>query len=110
MPSSLVKTSCYYCGGSSSRPFAAENGFALVQCSGCGLLYVFPRPQEQDIAEAVRQGLHPGNLETTARFYPPHLWEYRRVLRDLYGSACNYSGLMPASFTTAPHFFSSVFM
>ena len=86
MPSSLVKTSCYYCGGSSSRPFAAENGFALVQCSGCGLLYVFPRPQEQDIAEAVRQGLHPGNLETTARFYPPHLWEYWRVLRDLYGS------------------------
>lgn len=82
----LTEASCYYCGGSSRRPFATENGFALVQCSGCGLLYVSPRPREQDTAEAVRQGLHPGNLETTARFYPPHLWEYRRVLRDLYGA------------------------
>lgn len=85
-PAALSDTSCYYCGGSSSRPFASENGFDLVECSGCGLLYVSPRPRENDIAEAVRQGLHPGNLETNSRFYPPHLWEYRRVLRDLYGA------------------------
>ena len=82
----MKKVSCYYCGGSSVGPFATENGFELVKCSGCGLLYVALRPDETDIAEAVRQGLHPGNLETTARFYPPHLWEYWRVLRDLYGS------------------------
>jgi SAM-dependent methyltransferase len=82
----LTRTSCYYCGGPESRTFATENGFELVKCAGCGLLYVSPRPHEGDIAEAVRQGLHPGNLETNSRFYPPHLWEYRRVLRDLYGA------------------------
>jgi SAM-dependent methyltransferase len=82
----LDRTSCYYCGGSASSPYATENGFALVKCAGCGLLYVSPRPREEDIAEAVRQGLHPGNLQTNARFFPPHLWEYRRVLRDLYGA------------------------
>jgi SAM-dependent methyltransferase len=81
----LVEVACYYCGETSSRPFAAENGFELVRCSGCELLYVSPRPREEDVAEAVRQGLHPGNLETNSRFYPPHLWHYRRVLRDLYG-------------------------
>lgn len=84
-PAGLAGVACYYCGSSSSQPFATENGFDLVRCSGCGLLYVSPRPHEHDIAEAVRQGLHPGNLEVTGRFYPPHLWEYRRVLRDLYG-------------------------
>lgn len=84
-PASLARVACYYCGGSSTEPFATENGFALVRCSGCGLLYVSPRPREEDIAEAVRQGLHPGNLETNSRFYPPHLWHYRRVLPDLYG-------------------------
>lgn len=85
-PAGRARATCYYCGGSSSEPFATENGFTLVKCSGCGLLYVSPRPLEEDIAEAVRQGLHPGNLETNSRFYPPQLWEYRRVLRDLYGS------------------------
>jgi SAM-dependent methyltransferase len=85
-PASLDRTSCYYCGGSASSPYARENGFDLVKCAGCGLLYVSPRPREEDIAEAVRQGLHPGNLETNSRFYPPYLWEYRRVLRDLYGA------------------------
>lgn len=81
----LVATACYYCNETATRPFATENGFNLVECRGCGLLYVSPRPREEDIAESVRQGLHPGNLESTGRFYPPHLWHYRRVLRDLYG-------------------------
>ena len=81
----LTRTSCYYCGGTASTPYASENGFTLVRCVGCALLYVSPRPREEDIAEAVRQGLHPGNLETNSRFYPPHLWHYRRVLPDLYG-------------------------
>lgn len=81
----LTRVPCYYCGGSSGQTFAEENGFTLVTCSGCSLLYVSLRPREQDIAESVQQGLHPGNLETTARFYFPRLWEYRRALRDLYG-------------------------
>lgn len=84
-PDAVIRASCYYCGGARSQPFAAENGFTLVKCAGCGLLYVSPRPREEDIAEAVRQGLHPGNLETNARFYPPRLWEFRHILRDLYG-------------------------
>ena len=82
----FVVVACYFCGGSSGRPFATENGFTLLKCPGCGLLYVSPRPREQDIAESARQGLHPGNLQTTRRFFFPHLWEYRGVLRDLYGA------------------------
>lgn len=35
---------CNFCGRDSARPVAIQNGFTIVQCTGCSLVYVNPRP------------------------------------------------------------------
>lgn len=49
---------CPYCDESKSSPWASENGFTAVKCSGCGLVYVNPRPVQSLIHEAVETGIH----------------------------------------------------
>jgi SAM-dependent methyltransferase len=50
---------CYACKSNENEFWAEENGFTVVRC-GCGLLYVNPRPRDEDISAAVRTGLHEG--------------------------------------------------
>ncbi len=49
---------CPCCGESRSTPWAEENGFTAVKCTGCGLVYVNPRPISALIDEAVQTGVH----------------------------------------------------
>ena len=83
----MNQTECYFCQRTDSEPFLSENGFRMVKCSGCGLLYVSPRPNDAEIAEATRQGLHPGDLKVTGQFNPFHFGEYKRTLRILFGNS-----------------------
>ena len=78
--------SCYHCGVSETTLYAIENGYDLVKCSGCGLLYVNPRPDDQDVEEAHRYGTHRGKetISTTGWFHFEKVKEYRQVLRDFY--------------------------
>lgn len=41
--------SCNLCGSTETRPFCPENGRSLVQCQQCGLVYVSPRPDPQEL-------------------------------------------------------------
>lgn len=77
---------CYYCGSSASLPFAEENGFTLVKCRGCGLLYVNPRPPAGDISRAAQTGLHSGgdSLDTTGRYNAGRVLAYLAILKDIY--------------------------
>jgi 2-polyprenyl-3-methyl-5-hydroxy-6-metoxy-1,4-benzoquinol methylase len=79
---------CYYCGTNDSSPYAVENGFSLVKCLRCGLLYVNPRPNQEEIDEAVKYGMHGGEktLSTTGWYHPERIAEYCTVLRDFFPS------------------------
>lgn len=85
---------CYHCGSRDHAPYLTENGFTLVRCRGCGLLFVTPRPDDAEIAAAVRLGLHRGesDLHVTGVYDPTWIPFFRRVLRDLYGAGLPAAG------------------
>ncbi len=56
----MEKVLCYSCGNPDSTFFDQENGFTLSKCSGCGLLYVNPRPDTHEIDQAHKLGQHHG--------------------------------------------------
>jgi len=77
---------CYNCQGTDSDPYAVENGFNLVKCRYCGLLYVNPRPAEEEIDEALRYGMHKGEqtLKTTGWYHPERVSEYVQTLGSIF--------------------------
>jgi 2-polyprenyl-3-methyl-5-hydroxy-6-metoxy-1,4-benzoquinol methylase len=40
---------CNLCGSNDRKPFCPENGKGLVQCQDCGLVYVSPRPDPNEL-------------------------------------------------------------
>lgn len=79
-------THCYACGSNQHSFYAEENGFALVKCNGCGLLFLENRPDDDQITQAHQQGKHGGakELDVTGRYHPHKIHHYLEVLRDLY--------------------------
>lgn len=78
--------SCYYCDSSSTDPYAEENGYSLVECRGCGLLYIATRPNDDQISEAAKQGKHSGDreLDVTGTFRKSKVPRYKKVLDELF--------------------------
>jgi SAM-dependent methyltransferase len=78
--------SCYNCGSRDSGPYATENGFSLVKCSRCGLLYVNPRPSEAEIGRAHRLGVHRGTeqFDITGTFNDDKVSRFLSILRDVF--------------------------
>jgi SAM-dependent methyltransferase len=78
--------SCYNCASGEHTPYAEENGFELVKCAECGLLFVRNPPDPDQISEAHKQGTHQGEyeLEVTGEFRPRLIPRYTRVLDDLF--------------------------
>lgn len=85
---------CYNCGSSRNEPYAEENGFHLVKCSECGLLYVNPRPSDDEISAAHRMGQHRGTraISVTGQFKSYQVRFYRRMLADVFGPTFNWHG------------------
>jgi SAM-dependent methyltransferase len=82
-----VKTSnCYHCGSDQRTFYATENGFSLMKCSICGLLYVAERPDDVEISQAHQQGLHRGQevLTVTGQFMEQKIQDYLGILADLF--------------------------
>lgn len=84
----MIDVNCYNCDSGDRTHYAAENGFNLVKCSGCGLLYVTPRPEEEEINKAHQHGVHEGEstLSVTGAFEPEKVRRYRKILKDMYQS------------------------
>ena len=40
---------CLLCGRDAPQPVAVQKGYPIVRCDGCGLVYVHPRPPEEDL-------------------------------------------------------------
>jgi SAM-dependent methyltransferase len=83
----MIKVPCYNCGQSDHNPYATENGFSLVKCSGCGLLYVTPRPDDGELVAAHECGVHRGQTEfdITGGWDEAKIPRYRDALGALYG-------------------------
>jgi len=79
-------SNCYHCGNSEHSFYAEENGFTLVQCDKCGLLFVKNPPDEEKISESAKQGKHEGEkeLDVTGQFKSWKILRYLRILDDLY--------------------------
>ncbi|MHC4252864.1 MAG: class I SAM-dependent methyltransferase [Planctomycetota bacterium] len=82
----MREVACYNCGSDGDTFYAEEKGFRLVRCDGCGLLYVKARPDDAEISEAHRIGLHDGarQLHVTGAFSDARVRELVKVLRGLY--------------------------
>lgn len=87
----MISVNCYNCESDQSALYATENGYKLVKCSSCGLLYVNPRPPAEEIMEGAQQGLHKGDVtfNVTGRYDPLKVWRYKQVLKDLYPYGCS---------------------
>lgn len=82
----LIEVPCYNCNSSEYELYDTENGYNLVKCSSCGLLYVNPRPAEEDISKAKLTGVHEGEttIATTGRYMHRKVARFNRILRKVY--------------------------
>lgn len=82
----LIDTSCYYCGNTESSAYDFENGHRLVKCTSCGLIYLNPRPADEEINEATTTGEHRGQktIDVTGCFDDSKLPRYDAILRDMF--------------------------
>jgi len=85
---SMTKTVCYNCGSGRHASYAEENGFSLVKCRECGLLFVDNPPEVHQIGDAVREGRHRGTreLKVTGRFNSAAIPEYVAMLEEVFGA------------------------
>lgn len=77
---------CYNCGSEQHTFYAEENGFSLVKCDVCGLLFVENRPDDNEISQAHKQGKHKGEkeLDVTSKFDASKIPQYLMVLEELF--------------------------
>ena len=66
----MIEVECYNCNSADSSIYSQENGYNLVKCNDCGLLYVNPRPPLEEINIASKSGMHRGDelLDVTGSF------------------------------------------
>lgn len=78
---------CPYCGETESLPWARENGYTAVKCSGCGIVYVNPCPPLSLINEAVKTGVHSGvglGRAAIARRVGAKVSRYKKLLSSMF--------------------------
>jgi 2-polyprenyl-3-methyl-5-hydroxy-6-metoxy-1,4-benzoquinol methylase len=90
----MMKTyDCYNCKSEKHEFYFRENGFDMVKCSGCGLLYIRERPSDEEIAVATVAGEHHGekNLHVDVYYNRNVIPWNKRILNSIFGT--NYSGI-----------------
>lgn len=77
---------CYFCHSNENDPYASENGYFLVKCQKCGLLYVNPIPEEREINTAHSIGIHRGTkaVNVTGSFNKRKIPHYLSILNDFF--------------------------
>ena len=89
----MITVDCYNCKSSAHTHYCDENGFSLVRCDGCGLLYIRERPEDAQIDEATAVGQHHGDktLDANVHYNPSIKTEYRGALKSLFNG--DFSGI-----------------
>ena len=85
---------CYNCDAEEYSSYAKENGYSLVKCQHCGLLYVVNPPNPETINEAHAQGLHAGDelLDVTGKFNKSGLRNNLRLLEEFFKDPSELQG------------------
>ncbi len=105
MPRPEQHVPCNYCGIDDASPVACQNGYRIVRCRGCGLVYVDPRPPAESLAGLyadyhVRDG---GDEASWNRLMAGNFREAAALLREARGSGgplrlldvgCGYGGFV----------------
>jgi SAM-dependent methyltransferase len=78
----METVNCYNCASEDSSFYASENGYTLVRCAKCKLLYVNNPPKNEDIQEAHKLGKHRGvdTIDVTGSFKNRKVAAYVRIL------------------------------
>jgi SAM-dependent methyltransferase len=89
-----VVVDCYNCHSDDRVFFHRENGFEMVRCRGCGLLYVSERPDEELISESTAMGMHQGekDLHVNVTYNRSVRLFYRKVIADIYQGKFSHIG------------------
>lgn len=82
----MIDIICYNCRSDEHSFYAEENGFTIVKCNTCGLLYVTPRPDNGEIDQATKAGIHQGDqkLEVIRSFSEVKVGRYLMILQDFF--------------------------
>jgi SAM-dependent methyltransferase len=83
---------CPCCASGESEFWAEENGFDVVRCKSCQLLYVNPRESTIEIDSAVRSGVHKLErraLDVRAKRVPNKIGLYRKVILNMFPDLFN---------------------
>lgn len=77
---------CYNCKSKGHQFFAKENGFNLVECNNCKLLFVENPPSFSQISTSNEQGLHKGDddLNVTGSFNQTKISFYKEMIACLF--------------------------
>jgi 2-polyprenyl-3-methyl-5-hydroxy-6-metoxy-1,4-benzoquinol methylase len=89
MIQNLETISCPNCSGVEAQLWAEENCFKAVKCACCGLVYVNPRPEAREIAQANQLGVHQteaGTLDVKTRRHSHRIRAYKRRLCQMFAS------------------------
>lgn len=88
----LIDIDCYNCRSDRHTFYASENGFTLVKCLGCGLLYVTPRPTPEDIMKAYKCGVLQGDtkFEVKGYFCKIKYKNYLKIIDEFFDSELFY--------------------
>lgn len=84
----MKETVCYSCKSDNYTEWGHENGYKMVKCSKCGLLYVNPIPEDHEIDLAVKTGMHKGEvlLNVVGSFDDFKIKDYLEKLPEVYDS------------------------
>jgi len=85
--SKIEYINCPYCNESESLPWARENGFTAVKCSGCGIIYVNPRPILSLIRQTVQTGVHSdveNGRTAISRRVGTKVTSYKKILASMF--------------------------
>jgi 2-polyprenyl-3-methyl-5-hydroxy-6-metoxy-1,4-benzoquinol methylase len=82
----MLVVNCYNCKSAEHSHYISENGFNLVKCTGCGLLYIRERPDDTEITRATATGQHHGEVVLDANVSYNHFVknQYRAALAGLF--------------------------
>ena len=82
----MNRVSCPLCRSEAAVLWGEEDGFTMVRCLECGLVYLNPRPAPEEIDDAVRTGMHKtreGMANFVGRYSGRKVREFKRKLHDL---------------------------
>jgi len=82
----LITTNCYNCNSTESILYDIENGYRYVKCKNCGLLYLNPRPLNEDILASHEIGEHRGAklIKVTGKYKRQKVNRYISILKEFY--------------------------